>query len=239
MQAKLEDLKKSRELRKEGKSLREISQILNVSKGSVSAWVRDVDIPEDKKIELEARARKGGSWIVGETNRKRFRILREEYQNEGRELARLRDPDFFAGCMLYWAEGTKSRTVVQFTNSDLNMIKYFIFFLIRYFHVKYEDISIACHYYSYKFLNNIEVENYWISNLNCPESCFRKTTVDKKIRTSSSKRQERTKYGVVKVNVFDTRIVQMIYGALQEMANFKNEDWIDGNPRIQRPIEIT
>jgi len=36
-----------------------------------------------------------------------------------------------AGCMLYWAEGFKKKNVVDFGNSDANMMKYFLFFLSR------------------------------------------------------------------------------------------------------------
>ena len=36
-----------------------------------------------------------------------------------------------AGCMLYWAEGARSRNAVIFANSDLNMVRFFRRFLAR------------------------------------------------------------------------------------------------------------
>ena len=229
MQAKLEELKKSRELRKDGLSIREISKILKVSKGSVSMWVRDVEVPEDRKLEL---IKKGGAIykfanLRGELNKEKYRILREGYQDEGRVLARSNDPIFFAGCMLYWAEGTKSRGRVQFTNSDVNMLKFFLSFLMKYFKIKYDGISITCQYYCSNGLSNTEVEKYWISSLGFPESCIRKTLVNKLERTSSKERQERTKYGVVKIIVHDVRVIQMIYGAIQEIVGFNNDEWLN------------
>jgi hypothetical protein len=47
-------------------------------------------------------------------NANRNRVKRLAYQEEGRRLARLGDPLLVSGCMLYWAEGAKTRTrVVQ------------------------------------------------------------------------------------------------------------------------------
>jgi hypothetical protein len=44
---------------------------------------------------------------------------RKKYQNLGRQEAN-GDPLHIAGCMLYWAEGSKSKNVVGFCNSEVN-----------------------------------------------------------------------------------------------------------------------
>jgi predicted transcriptional regulator len=230
MKAKIEELKKSRELRQQGHSVREIAKILNVSKGSVSAWVRDVQLTEEQQSAIFLKWKEhslAGSFVAGKLNKAKYMELRNSYQKEGRELARLKDPDFFAGCMLYWGEGTKNRNKCQITNSDPNLLLYFIGFLKRFFNVKNEDIRIGCHYYTCNGLNSFEVEQHWIKQLGLPKFCFVKTSTNHLLRTSGKKRQERTKYGVVKVNVHNVRIVQMIYGAIQEIASFKNKEWVE------------
>ena len=151
MKAKIEELNKARELRNKGKSVREIAKELNVSKGSVSTWVRDVVILKEQYNSIYSKwkmSSKRGGVLAAKLNQEKYLQLRKEYQEEGRKLARQKDPDFFAGCMLYWAEGTKSRTCCQFTNSDVNMLKYYILFLKKFFLVKNEDIKINCRYYS-------------------------------------------------------------------------------------------
>ena len=231
MRAKVEELKKSRELRKEGYSLGEISKLLKVSKGSVSLWVRDVEMPEDKKLELLERTENKLTLSIKSANlanTEKFKYLRELYQEEGRKLAKLNDPHFFSGCMLYWAEGNKSRRDLVFTNSDPNMLKYFISFLLKYFNIEYKDISISCLYYSTNLVETNEVEKYWINILKFPVTCLRKTTINRTKRTSNKERQERTKYGVLRIKIGSVKILQMIYGALQEIANFSNKDWIEG-----------
>jgi len=57
MKRKELEQQRSIELRKEGKSLKEISEILEVSKGSVSVWVRDIGIPEAFTVEYRSRRR--------------------------------------------------------------------------------------------------------------------------------------------------------------------------------------
>lgn len=230
MKAKIEELKKSRELRQQGHSVREIAKMLSVSKGSVSTWVRDVQLTEEQQSAIFLKWKESsliGSFVAGKLNKVRYMELRKSYQQEGRELARLRDPDFFAGCMLYWGEGTKSKTNCQITNSDPSLLLYFIGFLKKFFNVKNEDIRIGCHYYTCNGLSNFEVEQYWIKKLGLPNFCFVKTSVNYLARTSGVKRQERTKYGVVKISVHDVRIVQMIYGAIQEVASFENKEWVE------------
>ncbi len=57
---------KSIELRKEGLSINEISRRLNVSKGSVSSWVRKVELTSDQKLYLK-NLNKGKIWKIYET----------------------------------------------------------------------------------------------------------------------------------------------------------------------------
>jgi hypothetical protein len=59
----------------------------------------------------------------------KHRTLREQYQQEGRIKAREGDLLHSHGCMLYWAEGTKSRHELKFSNADTDMMVTFIKFL--------------------------------------------------------------------------------------------------------------
>jgi len=229
MKLKIEELKKARELRQEGCSVREIAKILNVSKGSVSGWVRDIKLSKkqyDRLISNWKIGQRRGCYLGSKTKELKHRELRRLYQQEGEKKAESKNADFYSGCMLYWAEGSKSKHTCQLTNSDPNMLRYFISFLKNFFLVKDEDIKIRCHYYTCSGISNLEIEKYWGEQLKMPSSCFVKTTVNNIQRKSDHKRQERTKYGVAKVIVGDVRIVQMIYGAIQKIGGFKNEQWL-------------
>ena len=61
--------------------------------------------------------------------------------------------------------------------------------------------------------------------LDLPESSFIKTTFCQLQRKCNSERIERTKYGVARVVVNSSRVVHIIYGAIQEICGFEREEW--------------
>jgi hypothetical protein len=44
---------------------------------------------------------------------------------------------------------------------------------------------------------------------------------------SQKKRQNKLPYGTCRVSVYRTRIVQAIYGAIQEYGGFDRPEWLD------------
>jgi hypothetical protein len=61
--------------------------------------------------------------------RERCRLRRIEAQEHGRRLARQGDPVHRGGCMLYWAEGSRSRNAVQIVDTDPDLLATFLHFL--------------------------------------------------------------------------------------------------------------
>ncbi|NJR12471.1 hypothetical protein HC776_00845 [bacterium] len=119
----------------------EISQTIGVSKSSVSLWVRDIRLTHEQEQLMHQRNERYGAQHAGSrANIIKHRALREQYQQEGRAKARESDLLHAQGCMLYWAEGGKSRNLVQFANSDLDMMKLFIRFIRECLQVQEEKI---------------------------------------------------------------------------------------------------
>lgn len=154
MQPKPEERREARRLRQEGLKLREIAQRLDVSLNSACRWTRDIELtpaqreanrsgPPGPQARAAVQARVN-TWR--EVNRER----RREYQRQGRERARNSDPLHLAGCMLYWAEGAKSRNQAIFANSDPRMIRLFARFLAQSMEVPAVDLRIRLNVY----LNN-------------------------------------------------------------------------------------
>lgn len=110
---KREIREEARRLRAEGKSVREIAKLLNVSKASASIWVRDIPLSIEQIENLKKKQHRFGAQNKGASqNREKFRKLRAAYQAEGRKKAREMRPLHLAGCMLYWAEGGKKKNSV-------------------------------------------------------------------------------------------------------------------------------
>lgn len=112
------------ELRREGKSVKEIARLLDASRGSVSAWTRDIVLAEPQRQALHARQIAAGhaGRIAGTETNKRLRRERLEHAKAVAEsdIPTLSDTElFFIGLGLYWGEGTKSdKSALSVANSD-------------------------------------------------------------------------------------------------------------------------
>ena len=207
------------ELRKTGLSLSKISSELKVSKSIVSTWTRDVIL---SKEQIEKLYRPQGK------NTEFFKNSRKQYQEEGMEKAKEKDINHAIGCMLYWAERTKSRNQLSFTNSDITVHKTFLDFLRKYYKVDNNRISIHINCYLDHGITIEEIYKYWVDSLGLEGCKINKATVRDPMRSSFSNGQKksRLKYGVMRLSVGESRIIQNIYGAIQEYCGFINESWL-------------
>ncbi|MGZ8740347.1 MAG: helix-turn-helix domain-containing protein [Gaiellaceae bacterium] len=109
--------------REQGQSIKEIARALGVSTSSVSHWVRDIELTTEQIEVLRARNPILNGQMAGAKARTaRARLLRSASQTEGRAAALRGDPMHAGGCMLFWADGSRHRNAVHFTNSDPVMV---------------------------------------------------------------------------------------------------------------------
>jgi hypothetical protein len=219
----------ARQLRKDlGLSVKEIARRVGVSVSSVSLWVRDVPLTPDQEAALDARnpvrnAQRNGA----ANNAKRCRAVRAAAQDHGRVLARMGEPQFIAGCMLYWAEGAKSRNNVVLVNSDADLLHAFVQFLRDYFGVLDERIAFSVNCFLRNGLSLAEIETWWLTRLGLPPSSLRKAAVNRVSSASQRKRGHVLPYGTGRIAVHSTFIAQSIYGAIQEYAGIDRPEWLD------------
>ena len=128
--------------------------------------------------------------------------------------------------MLFWAEGSRNRNTVVFTNSDPAMARYFVDFLRASYDVPDEAFRLDCNLFADHVERQHEIEQFWLDTLGLPASCLRKSTVNVYSKHSQKKRKNRLPYGTVRVCVHRTEIVQSIYGAIQEYAGFERPEWL-------------
>ncbi len=55
---------------------------------------------------------------------------------------------------------------------------------------------------------------------------MRKSTVNRYSKYSQKKRRNKLPYGTCRLILYDTVVVQHIYGAIQEYGAFDREDWL-------------
>jgi hypothetical protein len=232
MKAKPFERAEARRLRREeGLPMKRIAARLGVSPASVHLWTRDITITPEQAARNLGRSRAEFARAWAERNRQRRRAA----QAEGRERARAREPLHVAGCMLFWAEGLKSRGTVRITNSDVNLVAYFRRFMTECFGVEAQRFAVSLHVYLGNGLSLGQIENHWLSALDLPQSCLRKHTINPLPTSSSGTKRNKLPYGVCTLQVGDTRIAQHIYGAIQEYGGFEEPRWLDGPPIKPRP----
>jgi hypothetical protein len=156
--------------------------------------------------------------------RREARMLAQE---EGRHRAGNADPMHVAGCMLYWAEGDKCRNHVRFSNSDPEMVRLFVRFLRKYFSVRDDEIRITCNLFADHLERQQEIERFWLDTAGLPPASLRRSTVNRYSKYSKKKRCNKLPYGTCRVTVSRTRVVQSIYGAIQEYGGFERPAWLD------------
>lgn len=206
--------------------MKEIEQCLGVFRASVSTWIRDVPLGPEQRSRLIERIRLGPV-IAGERKAAAAREVRRGYQEEGRRLLHERGPSYAAGCMLYWAEGAKTRNTVKITNSDPEVLACFLRFLREHFGVSDNRLNIRCNLFADHLQRQREIEDFWLTHLGLPRTCLRKSMVNVYSKYSQKKRANKLPHGTCALVVHNSRIVQTIYGSIQEYGGFERPEWLD------------
>jgi hypothetical protein len=208
-------------------SIKEIAAQVDISASTASRWLRDIVLTAEQLAALDARNPAINGQMTGARRlAEKARAARADAQEHGRSLAALGDPLHRAGCMLYWAEGSKSRNKVTFTNSDADMVRFFLRFLRECYEVEDERVTLSVNVHLGHGLALEEIEGWWLATLELPGSCLRAAAVNRTSSSSLGKRPPLVR-GTVRLCVGSTFTVQSIYGALQAYGGFERPAWLD------------
>lgn len=198
--------KQSIELRKMGYSMNSISKELDVSKSSVSLWVRDIKLSEIQIQKLRSNMH------TNETieKRRRTRLKNEESKRQKvmdiayKQIKNIsRNNLFFIGISLYLGEGTKKKSgVVEFVNSDPKLIQIMMKFFKEVCNVSEEKFRGHIHLHSH--LSNKKAEKYWSKISNIPNSQFFKTS--QQHNKTSKNKKDSLPYGTMSIYICDTKL---------------------------------
>lgn len=216
----------ARSLRRQGISIIVIARQLKAPKSSVSTWCRDIQLTPEQEAALQHSDARRKAQVKGAgANVAIHREKRRRYQEQGRQKACEGDPLHLAGCMLYWAEGSKRRNMVEFVNSDPEMMVLFNRFLREALSVDKEKVKFSIRCYMGNGVPLTEIEDYWSTLLDISKDNISLRTVDKK-PTSSQQKGRKLQYGTCHIMVYSTRLIQHIYGAIQEYAGIDRLSWL-------------
>ena len=163
---KVVEQERARELRARSWTLEEIARELDVSRSSVSVWVRDVafdPLPRNRSV-----SRNPSSLHLA-------RLAEIDEMNEwGRQqIGTLNDDAFLAaGAALYAGEGAKTEGAVKFANSDPAMVAFFCAWFRRFFEIDEERLRVSV--YLHQGLDLAAAQRHWSQVTGVPLAQFHK-----------------------------------------------------------------
>ncbi|HEV8653798.1 MAG TPA: helix-turn-helix domain-containing protein [Actinomycetes bacterium] len=164
---KVAERERARLLRAEGLTMAEIAARLDVSKSSVSLWVRDVDFEPRPRV-TSGRRREPNAL----QRRKQAEIDRLVQEGSAR-VGQLSEREFLmAGVALYAGEGAKQDGRVRFANSDRRIIAFFCSWLRHFFEIDESRLRVLL--YLHEGLDLRVAMAYWSAVTGIPEPQFGK-----------------------------------------------------------------
>lgn len=175
---KLKKKREAVELRKNGKSIRFIAQQLEVSKSSVSLWVRDLKLSEEAQSLIEQSYTNGQ--LASQAALKRRTAARlNEARSDAESIVRSLDitpaHSLVLCSILYCCEGTKhvNDTCLTFSNSDPGLIRLFLKTFRQSFDLNESKLKVRLHLHEYH--DEPRQLKFWSETTKIPEEQFSKT----------------------------------------------------------------
>ena len=183
------------QLRKEGRTYREIQRDTGVSRATLSLWFKDQDwsrhlsLEHSKKNLGASKERMERMNIVRKLKLQYQYALAEKEAQEEYETYK-KDPLFWAGLMLYAGEGDrKSKELVRISNTDFYIHRIFVNFAKKYLKIPENGFRFGLILYED---NNEDVcKEVWSKELPISSLIFHKTQVIK-----GREKLKRLQYGV-------------------------------------------
>jgi len=216
---------KCRELRKKGKSFREIASTMELPLSTVFLWAKSVEISEENILLLHKKSLESlqrGRLLAQTAKKLKYNQEIEQNLNLGKQRIgndfTKRELDCI-GTALYWAEGFKKDRRLGFANSDPIMIKLFLFWLEKLLGVPKSEIRLRVGI-NKLFENRIkEIEQYWSDTTGIPLSQFQKPFYQNSKLTRLYPNHT-TYFGVLRIRANkQNRVFRKILGMIEGMKD--------------------
>lgn len=221
--AKSKEKIKARKLRRKGESIKKIAKLVRVSVSTASLWCRDIELTN---IQVENLRKRQTDPLYGKRldyylkKKKEFSLKLLDLKNEGIEsIGKLSKREIFLiGIALYWGEGFKKDSLVGLATLDINIAKFFIFWLKKSFDIESKDLLLrVTANISYKSKIK-DLEKYWSKELNIPVNQFSKPFFQKTIWKKEYENKENY-HGVLRIRVRRSiDLLRKIYGYIEGIS---------------------
>lgn len=216
--ARIKDKSKAIELRKKGMSYSQIKSELGISKSTLSDWLCDMPLSEDRIRQLGSQNPMRIERCRNTKMKKRQARLDSVFRVVLKDIGKLSKRDLFlAGLFLYWGEGTKvNKYSTAFTNTDPAMVKFFVKWITTCFDINKSDLTILLHLYT--DMNIASTTKFWSKELKIPINQFKKPYI-KTSKLSALTYKHGFGKGTCNVRISGRNLAEYINQALKYIRN--------------------
>lgn len=179
MKRKQIEYEKAIALRKRGKSIKKIANLLGVSISIVSMWSREVELTKEQREKLKRRKVRVRHLrrLAKQSHLEKLLRVRKLFKDASAVMKPLSEQELFlTGLSLYWAEGFKSvkESRLGFCNSDPRMIKFIIKWFKKALKVRVEDFTLRTEFNETHKDRTEEIKSFWSRTTGIPLDQFEK-----------------------------------------------------------------
>lgn len=180
---------------KEKKSVFEIAKFLECSENKINYWIR--------KYKISKRSISDAMYIKHNPNGDPFKFVHPKNLKE----AKL----FGLGLGLYWGEGNKANiNSIRLGNTDPELIKQFIKFLVKFFSIKKKDLKFGLQIFS--DINVDTALDFWVKIIKINRNQINKPIITKSGSLGTYKKK--SEYGVLTAMYHNRKLRNLLVGML-------------------------
>lgn len=217
--ARFKDHQTALALRKKGKSYSQIKELLKVSKSTLSYWLRDYPLPQEKLRELRDWNQQRIENYRNTRRTQKEQRLAQVYKKQKKLIFPLnKREEFIAGLFLYWGEGGKSKnSSTTISNTDPSLIKFSIKWFTKILGISSEKLRVRIQLY--KDMRADDAIDYWSKTLKIPKNQFTKPYFKKSNRTDLTYKGIFV-HGTCNVIINNARLCEKILMGLKSIADY-------------------
>lgn len=202
--------------RKRGYSYAMIAERFQITKSTLSNWLKDIPFVPNKQVASRINAARRQLILQSQRRGLDAQKIRKRIHEEAKaKITRITQENLWhIGSALYLAEGLKKQRQVQITNSDPKVIQIAMRWLLIVCNVPIKNIMASIHLYP--DIKEARAIRFWSEITKLPRSQFQKTIIDRRLKVS------KFKHGILPFGTLKLRIRKG--GVLFE----KISGWIEG-----------
>jgi hypothetical protein len=208
----------------------------------LSGWFKDLVLSVKAKERLKSRASIGTEHLI-KLNKQQIQKAQQRAKDNflrGKDAIKELDQNslLVTGIALYWAEGYKRLQIkdgreltshrICFVNSDAEMTRVFIRFLIEILNIQIGEILVTMRLYPH--INEKDAFRFWMDATGLPKEQFYKTSYHVSGASKGIRPYNRLPRGTLQIDVCDTAKFHYLLGLIQGVKDQFNCDIMPSLP---------